>query len=367
MSENAPASAQPNAPAAPYTLAVYNHKGGVGKTTASLNLSVCLAAAGYSCLLVDLDPQQSSTTILARSGATPSLVDVLRRTAVIDDAVHATPVENLWIIPSTRSLTLIESGLDDRLRPNQGLRTILSFSHHRFDFVVIDCPPAMGMLSINALVAAESVVVPTTSGAFSLQGVQRTAETVAALRGGIAPWLSVMGILITLFEGTQRDRQVVGELSTNFPGQLMRHRVRFDTEVQKAEVKRQPATVYNRQASATHDYVRVTAELLGRLHRLRKLGEGEFSFDEAVRRMEEALARPEFARLDEAGAPAEPEPEALDAAQAPTGGPSGAAGRPRPAGRALAVALGFALGFVVGGAVGLYLGPDALAALASIP
>ncbi len=359
MSETAAtATATPRAPNAPYTIAVYNHKGGVGKTTASLNLSVCLAAAGYRCLLVDLDPQQSSTTILARSGATPTLVDVLRKTAVIDDAVHATPVENLSIIPSTRSLTLLESGLDDRIRPNQGLRTILSFSDRRFDFIVIDCPPAMGLLSINALVAAESVVIPTTSGAFSLQGVQRTVETVNALRGGIGPWLSVMGILITLFEGSQRDRQVVGELTTGFPGQLFRHRIRFDTEVQKAEVKRQPATVYNPQAAATRDYVHVTSELLGRLHRLRKLGEGDFSFEETSRRMEEALKRPDFAKLDEAGPAIEPElePEAADA-KAPLPRPEKA---PRRMG---AVALGFVLGFVIGGALGVLLGGEALSVL----
>ncbi|WP_207481189.1 ParA family protein [Arenibaculum pallidiluteum] len=346
-------------PAAPYTLAVYNHKGGVGKTTASLNLAVCLAAAGFRCLLVDLDPQQSSTTILARSGTSPNLVDVMRRTAVIDDAAHQTPVENLWIIPATRSLTLLESGLDERIRPNQGLRTILSFSQRRFDFIVIDCPPAMGLLSINALVAADSVVIPTTSGAFSLQGVHRTNETVTALRGGIAPWLGVLGIVITLFEGSQRDRQVVGELTSGFPGQVFRNRIRFDPEVQKAEVKRQPVGVFNPMAPATRDYAQLTAEIVGRLHRLRKLGDGEFSFEEVAARIEANLVRPDFARLDDAGPPVEsPAPEAAEP-ERKRDGASAAKARAGIGG----IAAGFLAGFLCGGAVGLLVGPRALAVL----
>ena len=349
-------------PAAPYTIAVYNHKGGVGKTTASLNLSVCLAAAGFRCLLIDLDPQQSSTTILARSGVSPNLVDVLRKTAVIDEAAHQTPVENLWIIPSTRSLTLLESGLDERIRPNQGLRTLLSFSERRFDFIVIDCPPAMGLLSINALVAADSVVVPTTSSAFSLQGVHRTAETVTALRSGIAPWLSVLGIMITLFEGSQRDRQVVGELTSGFPGQVFRTRIRFDPEVQKAEGKRQPACIFNPMALGTRDYAQLTTEIVGRLHRLRKIGDGsDFAFDQMVSRIEGNLTRPDFARLGEAGPPA-------DATDQTGTDPDESGDQPQPQKprRAIAgIAVGFLVGFLCGGAVGLLAGPQALAVLSA--
>src|SRR4051812_13878966 len=192
--------------------AVYNHKGGVGKTTVSLNLSVCLAAAGYRCLLVDIDPQQSSTTVLSRTGASPNLVDVIRKQAVIEDALHETVVQNLWIIPSTRALTLLETGLDDRVRLNHGLKRYLTFSENRFDFIIIDCPPAMGLLSLSALTAAESVMIPTTSGAFSIQGVQRTIETVNALRGGLNPGLVVNGILISLFEGPRRDLQTVKDI-----------------------------------------------------------------------------------------------------------------------------------------------------------
>ena len=210
-SPNAPTRIDPT-----HTIAIYNHKGGVGKTTVSLNLSVCLAAAGYRCLLVDIDPQQSSTTVLSRTGASPNLVDVIRKQAVIEDALHETVVQNLWIIPSTRALTLLETGLDDRVRPNQGLKRYLTFSEDRFDFIVIDCPPAMGLLSLSALIAADSVLIPTTSGAFSIQGVQRTVETVNALRGGLSPGLVVNGILISLFEGTRRDQQTMKDLNSQF-------------------------------------------------------------------------------------------------------------------------------------------------------
>ena len=288
-SPNAPTRIDPT-----HTIAIYNHKGGVGKTTVSLNLSVCLAAAGYRCLLVDIDPQQSSTTVLSRTGASPNLVDVIRKQAVIEDALHETVVQNLWIIPSTRALTLLETGLDDRVRPNHGLKRYLTFSEDRFDFIVIDCPPAMGLLSLSALIAADSVLIPTTSGAFSIQGVQRTVETVNALRGGLSPGLVVNGILISLFEGTRRDQQTMKDLNNQFSGLTYRNRIRFDPEILKAEVKRAPSTLFNRATHSTQDYIFLTAELLGRIHRQRRLPDADFSFDTVTQTITETLAKPEF-------------------------------------------------------------------------
>jgi chromosome partitioning protein len=280
-----------------HTIAVYNHKGGVGKTTVSLNLSVCLAAAGHRVLLVDIDPQQSSTTVLSRTGASPNLVDVIKKQAVIEDAVHETFVQNLWIIPSTRALTLLETGLDDRVRPNHGLKKYLTFSENRFDFIVIDCPPAMGLLSLSALTAAESVMIPTTSGAFSIQGVQRTIETVNALRGSLNPGLVVNGILISLFEGTRRDQQTVKDLGSQYSGLLYRNRIRFDPEILKAEVKRSPSSLFNRGTHSTQDYIFLTAEMLGRIHRHRRLPEGDFSFDAVTEKITQSLAKPDFTTL----------------------------------------------------------------------
>lgn len=341
-----------------HTIAVYNHKGGVGKTTVSLNLSVCLAAAGHSCLLVDIDPQQSSTSILSRSGASPNLVDVLKKSAVIEDAIHETFVENLFIIPSTRSLTLLESGLDDRVRPNQGLRTLLSFSERTFDFIIIDCPPAMGMLSLNALVAADSVVIPTTSGAFSVHGVSRTVETVNALRGGLSPLLTVNGILISLYEGTQRDRQTIRDLGTQFPGLLYRNRIRFDPEVPRAEVKRLPSSVHASQAVSTQDYVHFTAELLGRVHRMRRLPEQDFAHEDVIRRISATLAKPGFATPDETRLAPDPAEMDEEAGQAPP-----ASRRPGPIGLAAAT---FVAGLLCGGALGLWFAPT-LTASADLP
>jgi chromosome partitioning protein len=353
-----------SATAAPHTIAVYNHKGGVGKTTASLNLAVSLAAAGKRCLLVDIDPQQSSTSILSRSGASPNLVDVLKKTAVIEDAVHETFIENLSIIPSTRSLTLLESGLDDRMRQNQTLRKFLNFSEQKFDIVVIDCPPAMGVLSISALSAADSVVIPTTSGAFSIQGVQRTVETVNALRGGLNPALTVNGILISVFEDTQRDRQTVRDLGQQFPGMLFRHRVRYDPEVLKAEVKRQPSSIFNRGAPSTVDYAHLTAEVLGRVHRMRRIIDQEFSFDDTAAAILESLNRPSFSGLK-----IEPPEPATAESGLRRGRDDNDEVEPPASGRAslIRTAAVFLADFLCGGGLAFWLGPSALSVLAAIP
>jgi chromosome partitioning protein len=357
-------TSSPNAPtriSPTHTIAIYNHKGGVGKTTVSLNLSVCLAAAGYRCLLVDIDPQQSSTTVLSRTGASPNLVDVIRKQAVIEDALHETVVQNLWIIPSTRALTLLETGLDDRVRPNHGLKRYLTFSEDRFDFVVIDCPPAMGLLSLSALIAADSVLIPTTSGAFSIQGVQRTVETVNALRGGLSPGLVVNGILISLFEGTRRDQQTLKDLNSQFSGLTYRNRIRFDPEILKAEVKRAPSTLFNRATHSTQDYIFLTAELLNRIHRQRRLPDADFSFDAVTKTITETLEKPEFTTVavdpedDSTGIGSAKPGTGLDGdLSEPVGGP---AGKKRQLAMAAVI---FLAGMVCGGSLATWLGPAAL-------
>lgn len=353
---------------APHTIAVYNHKGGVGKTTSSLNLAVCLAAAGKRCLLVDIDPQQSSTSILSRSGASPNLVDVLKKTAVIEDAVHETFIENLYIIPSTRSLTLLESGLDDRMRQNQSLRTFLNFSESKFDIIVIDCPPAMGVLSISALTAADSVVIPTTSGAFSIQGVQRTVETVSALRGGLNPSLTVNGILISVFEDTQRDRQVIRDLTQQFPGMLYRQRIRFDPEVLKAEVKRQPSSLFNSTTFSTLDYAHFTAEVLGRVHRTRRIKDQEYSPEETIAKITATLTSPTFTSLRIDPADATKSAKGKDGTRQPAESDDGEdADQPQrsSAGALVRAAMIFLAGFISGGSLALWLGSAALSAFAA--
>jgi chromosome partitioning protein len=280
---------------------------------------------------------------------------------VIEDALHETVVQNLWIIPSTRALTLLETGLDDRVRPNHGLKRYLTFSEDRFDFVVIDCPPAMGLLSLSALIAADSVLIPTTSGAFSIQGVQRTVETVNALRGGLSPGLVVNGILISLFEGTRRDQQTLKDLNSQFSGLTYRNRIRFDPEILKAEVKRAPSTLFNRATHSTQDYIFLTAELLNRIHRQRRLPDADFSFDAVTKTIMETLEKPEFTTVaidpedDSTGIGSAKPGLGLDGDLSEPAG--GQAGKKRQLAMAAVI---FLAGMVCGGSLATWLGPAAL-------
>ena len=196
------------------SIAMINQKGGVGKTTSAVNISAALSATGRSVCLIDLDPQAHATL---HDGASPeqgelSVYDVLTRGARLADACRQLD-EHLWIVPSQLDLAAAEVELAGEVGRELILRDRLAEVTGRFDYVIIDCPPSLGLLTINALAAAEELIVPMQTHFLALQGVSRLFETVQMLVGGLNPNLRVTGVVLCMHErNTKLAREVVDDL-----------------------------------------------------------------------------------------------------------------------------------------------------------
>ncbi len=199
-------------------LAVTNQKGGVGKTTTAVSLSAALAARGLSLLLVDADPQANATSSVGgRERAGGGLYDALVDERPLDDAVVLTEMAGLSLIPTTPSLAGAEVELVSVMAREFRMKRALEPLRERYDFVIIDCPPSLGLLTVNALAAADEVIIPVQAEYLALEGLSHLSHTIELVRRNLNPSLRVRGILITMFDGrTNLARQVEEEVRRHF-------------------------------------------------------------------------------------------------------------------------------------------------------
>ena len=259
-----------HAAAGPRILAIANQKGGVGKTTTAINLATALAATGENVLLVDLDPQGNASTGLGLGradrgrGTYAMLIDKVPATAVI----RRTFVPNLWLIAAEPDLVGAEIELVGEDRREFRLRDALHQApapQPPFSFILIDCPPSLGLLTLNGLVAADAVLVPLQCEFFALEGISHLIRTIEAVRRGLNPTLSLQGIVLTMFDRRNNlSDQVAADARGFFGAQVYETVIPRNIRVSEAPSHGKPVILYDFRSPGAQAYVRLADELLKR-------------------------------------------------------------------------------------------------------
>ncbi len=248
------------------SIAIVNQKGGVGKTTTTVNLGASLALLGNRVLIVDIDPQGNTTSGFGidKRALEQDVYSVLLADVPVAEAIVASGVPNLDLLPATLGLAGAEIELVAVPERETRLRSGLGGLAARYDYVLIDCPPSLGLLTLNALTAADEVVIPVQAEYYALEGLSQLTQVVERVRAALNPRLRISGVLVTMFDGrTRLALEVLDEVNAHFPRQVFRTQIPRNVRLSEAPSYGKPVALFDPKSRGALAYFALAREVAG--------------------------------------------------------------------------------------------------------
>lgn len=254
-------------------IAIANQKGGVGKTTTAINLAASLAAIEHPTLVIDIDPQSNTTSGLGIDSktVTNSIYEVMIGSSDVNDAIRQTELDFLDLVPAHINLVGAEIEMIDREERERILKKAIADLRERYDFVIIDCPPSLGLLTINALTASDSIVIPVQCEYFALEGLGQLLNTIKIVRQHLNPELDIEGVLLTMYDTrTRLSNQVAEEVKRYFDDRVFKSVIARNVRLAEAPSFGKPALLYDSTSVGSKNYLALAREIIKKNRKLFK-------------------------------------------------------------------------------------------------
>ena len=246
-------------------IAIANQKGGVGKTTTSVNLSSCLAALGKKVLLIDTDPQGNATSGVGveRESLESSVYDAIINESDINDIITRTDYNKLWVCPSSIDLAGAELELVSGDNREYRLKNAIASIKDDYDFIIIDCPPSLGLITLNSFVCAESIIIPIQCEYYALEGLSQLTNTIRLVKNSLNPTLDIEGILLTMYDiRTNLSMQVAEEVKKYYGNKLYKSVIPRNVRLSEAPSYGQPINIYDSTSKGSESYMSLAREVI---------------------------------------------------------------------------------------------------------
>jgi len=254
-------------------IAIANQKGGVGKTTTAINLAASLAAIEHATLIIDIDPQSNSTSGLGidTNTLTNSIYEIMIGSAELNESIRQTDLDFLDLVPAHINLVGAEIEMIDRKERERILKKAVADAKQRYDFVIIDCPPSLGLLTINALTASDSILIPVQCEYFALEGLGQLLNTIKIVRQHLNPKLDIEGVLLTMYDTrTRLSNQVTEEVKRYFDDRVFKSVIARNVRLAEAPSFGKPALLYDSMSIGAKNYLSLADEIIKKNRKLFK-------------------------------------------------------------------------------------------------